>query len=372
LIIHFIYIHIKFIDEMNLHVPQTEEARAEIANLMYLPYQTMTSQSLRPCIGLVQDGILGWNLITSKNTFIDKMDFMNYLMESPRLLNVPHPAIMVKNSKTGKMDPLWTGKQLFSTLIPEKTNLNKYVRGSSSQKDQWIDFDQSERHVYIHNGELLLGSLCKQTLGASSNSIVQVLCNDVDDQGFESTHFLNTMGRIANKYLMTYGFSFLMSDCYATNEMKTHLNSLFSSVRNNLKELKTFANEEKMPDFITEGVSNRLLHTVRDAASMVLQRELSLKNTFRLMVNCGSKGNIINLVQMILCLGQQTCHGERMGSEFKNGPLLKHFESTSDDPACFGFIENSYVSGLTPSQFLFDAIAGREGLVNTAVKTAGT
>ncbi len=297
-------------DEMNLHVPQTEEARCEISNLMHLSKQIITSQSHKPCIGLVQDAVLAWNLITSKETIITRDKFMNLLSHCKEIPKIPPPTIMKKNKETGQMEKYWTGKQLFSCLLPDIFIFKRYVRNSNPEKDEYFDLDQTDSFIDIRDGKLIRGRLCKQTLGVTSNNIVQVLCNDYDNGGYKAIDFLNISQRIGNSWLSEYGFSFLMSDCEPNLKMKQHMDCLFSGANENLKQLREFANEQKMPSFITEGVINRLLQTIRDAAYIILKRELKYNNTFNTMVSCGSKGNTINQVQMILCLGQQTCKGK--------------------------------------------------------------
>ena len=87
----------------------------------------------------------------------------------------------------------------------------------------------------------------------------------------------------------------------------------------------------------------------------------------------GSKGSDINLSSMIACLGQQAANGNRMPNGFFNRSL-PHFETgdAGKHPAAKGFVSNSFYTGLTATEFFFQAVAGREGLVDTAVKTAET
>jgi len=74
---------------------------------------------------------------------------------------------------------------------------------------------------------------------------------------------------------------------------------------------------------------------------------------------------------MIACVGQQAISGSRVPDGFENRSL-PHFEKHSKLPAAKGFVANSFYSGLTPTEFFFHTMAGREGLVDTAVKTAET
>ena len=89
------------------------------------------------------------------------------------------------------------------------------------------------------------------------------------------------------------------------------------------------------------------------------------------MVVAGSKGSFINISQMSACVGQQIVEGKRVPFGFKFR-TLPHFTKDDYSPEARGFVENSYLRGLTPQEFFFHAMAGREGLIDTAVKTAET
>ena len=94
-------------------------------------------------------------------------------------------------------------------------------------------------------------------------------------------------------------------------------------------------------------------------------------NRMLTMIKAGSKGNTINLVQMVGCLGQQSVEGRRINFGFENR-TLPHFTKYDDGPESRGFVESSFVKGLTPQEFFFHAMGGREGLIDTAVKTSET
>lgn len=116
---------------------------------------------------------------------------------------------------------------------------------------------------------------------------------------------------------------------------------------------------------------NGELSRIRDKAGDILKKKLPKYNAPLIMAICGSKGSNINLCQMIACVGQQTVNGSRMPNGFFDRSL-PHFEPYSKYPASKGFVQNSFYSGLTATEFFFHTVGGREGLVDTAVKTAET
>jgi DNA-directed RNA polymerase III subunit RPC1 len=120
-----------------------------------------------------------------------------------------------------------------------------------------------------------------------------------------------------------------------------------------------------------ESILNKTLSDVRETIGSYLRTNLKKSNSALIMAVCGSKGSDINLSQMIACLGQQIVSGQRIGDGFFNR-TLPHFEPFSKYPAAKGFVKNSFFTGLNATEFFFHTIGGREGLVDTAVKTAET
>ncbi|CAF4100212.1 unnamed protein product, partial [Rotaria sordida] len=120
-----------------------------------------------------------------------------------------------------------------------------------------------------------------------------------------------------------------------------------------------------------ENLVNGLLNSARDNTGSSAQRSLSDFNQFKAMVVSGAKGSSINISQVIACVGQQNVEGKRIPFGFKHR-TLPHFIKDDYGPEAKGFVENSYLQGLTPVEFYFHAMGGREGLIDTAVKTAET
>lgn len=107
-------------DEMNMHVPQSMETKAEIKEIMAVPRQIVAPQKNAPCMGIVQDALLGVNRMTGRETFVEKHVLMNILMfvDYDLQKGLPQPAIL-------KPKALWTGKQIISLVIPKTINLDQ-------------------------------------------------------------------------------------------------------------------------------------------------------------------------------------------------------------------------------------------------------
>jgi hypothetical protein len=113
---------------------------------------------------------------------------------------------------------------------------------------------------------------------------------------------------------------------------------------------------------------NNLLNKALEDAGKIGRNSLGKDNRFVMIVNSGSKGGPQNISQMISCFGQQNIDGKRIPNGFDNRPL-PHFCKYDDSPKARGFIENSYITGLTAVEVFYHAMGGRIGLIDTAVKS---
>ncbi|XP_046612722.1 DNA-directed RNA polymerase III subunit RPC1 isoform X1 [Neodiprion virginianus] len=365
-------------DEMNLHLPQTEEARAEALVLMGNKSNLVTPRNGELLIAATQDFITGGYLLTQKDTFLNKSQACQLAScllagdDASMNIDLPEPAIM-------KPVELWTGKQIFSLILkpnkkcPIRANLKTKGRAYTSNEELCIN----DSFVIIRNSELLAGSMDKSTLGSGSKqNIFYVLLRDWGEDA--STTAMWRLARVASYYLMNRGFSIGISDVTPGQGLLKAKHDLLT------------AGYSKCTEYITQMESGRLicqpgcseeesleamilkeLSVIRDHAGKACLKELHPSNSPLVMALSGSKGSFINISQMIACVGQQAISGKRVPNGFEDR-ALPHFGRHSKVPAAKGFVENSFYSGLTPTEFFFHTMGGREGLVDTAVKTAET
>ncbi|GAM20091.1 hypothetical protein SAMD00019534_032660 [Acytostelium subglobosum LB1] len=357
-------------DEMNLHVPQTVETRAEVIEIMMVPRCIVSPQGNRPVMGIVQDSLLASRLFTKRDTLVERDLMMNILMWLPTWDGkIPAPAIL-------KPKKMWTGKQLFSLIIP---NIN-LVRPCSTYSDKEKEKDTSEyasdTMVIIDRGELMAGILDKRSLGNTNGSIIHVTWTE---HGHEATRlFIDQTQTVVNHWLINHGFTVGIGDTIADAATMVKVQNSITSAKSQVKELiiKAQSNQfetqpgRSMLDSFEKEV-NRVLNTARDDAGTNAQKSLSESNNVKAMVNAGSKGSFINISQMMACVGQQNVEGKRVPFGFQHR-TLPHFTKDDNGPESRGFVENSYLRGLTPQEFFFHAMGGREGLIDTAVKTSET
>ena len=150
-------------------------------------------------------------------------------------------------------------------------------------------------------------------------------------------------------------------------EGNTNCDSVIDSYHQGELTLKAGCDAEQT----MEATLNGILSKIREDAGKILKDKLPRHNSALIMAVSGSKGSNINLCQMIACVGQQVINGQRMPNGFCDRSL-PHFEPHSVYPSAKGFVKNAFYDGLTASEFFFHTMGGREGLVDTAVKTAET
>ncbi|ODV89296.1 hypothetical protein CANCADRAFT_65867 [Tortispora caseinolytica NRRL Y-17796] len=350
-------------DEMNLHVPQSEETRAELTQLAMVPLQIVSPQSNKPVMGIVQDSLCGIRKLTLRDTFLNYEQVMNVLLWVPDWDGqVPIPAIM-------KPKPLWTGKQIVSLCIPKGINLIRIDDNNplSSPKDNGM---------LIENGEIIFGVVDKKTVGATGGGLVHTIMREKGPQ--VCCNFFTGIQMVVNYWLLHNGFSIGIGDTIADAATMRDITNTITAAKEKVQDIIRDAQENRLPAepgmTLRESFEHKVSQTLNQARDTTgRSAEMSLKDTnnVKQMVTAGSKGSFINISQMSACVGQQIVEGKRIPFGFKDRSL-PHFTKDDYSPESKGFIENSYLRGLTPQEFFFHAMAGREGLIDTAVKTAET
>lgn len=334
---------------MNLHMPQDEESEAELKNLAAVPYQIISPASNQSIIGIFQDSLLGSYRFTREGIKFDHRAAMNLLMA----LNNINPSIFNNSDK-----PI-TNFQLLTQVIPPLTL--KY------------EFKSSNNIIEIRDGEYIRGQLDKATLGSRTTGLIHRVCNDFGNMA--SADFIDNLQNVITEYMKvsaySVGISDLIADSKTNNEIVEVITNKKKDVKNIIDQIHIGVFENKTGksneiEFETQ-VSNILNQATNDAGKIGL-KNLSRDNRFVTMVNAGSKGSEINISQMISCLGQQTIDGKRIPYGFDNR-TLPHFTKYDDSPGARGFVESSFITGLTPHELFFHAMGGRVGLIDTAVKS---
>eukprot|EP01059_Diplonema_ambulator_P031774 TRINITY_DN5945_c5_g1_i1.p1 TRINITY_DN5945_c5_g1~~TRINITY_DN5945_c5_g1_i1.p1 ORF type:complete len:1903 (+),score=692.17 TRINITY_DN5945_c5_g1_i1:284-5710(+) len=353
-------------DEMNLHVPQSVLTKAELQEFMMVPKNIISPKSNSPVMGIVQDSLLGMYVITRRSCFFDKQFMMNAVMHIPTMpAEIPVPAIL-------KPEQLWTGKQLFSLVLPP---VNFTGKSNEDVDDADPDIPMADTKVRIEKGMLLHGIIDKRSVGSSENSLVHVIYNEFSPDW--ARDLINGIQRITAFYLINKGFSVGVQDTVADVNTKKMIQEIIRRSYDSVDALCNQAQEglDRQPGKTVketfEEMINTILNKTREDAGRRAQQSLTRNNSFKVMVAAGSKGSYLNISQITAVVGQQNVGGKRIPYGFRKR-TLPHFTQDDYGPESRGFVQNSYLEGLTPSEFFFHMSGGREGLIDTACKTAET
>ena len=296
---------------MNLHVPQTLMARAEAEEIMQVKHNIITAQGNCPVIGLIQDALIG-----------------SYLLSGETSLK-RHEAMQIAQCPTGL-----TGREIISTILPPLT----YSKGD----------------VEIVQGKFLRGRLTKKHVGKSNGSLVHVIYNDFGADA--CVNFMHDLQGLAHRYLRVRGFTIGLGDLMRSEEA--------TKICNEERE-KAFEEAKTLED------PNMRLNSCRNIMGRAVVNGMDDSNNFFAMINSGSKGSLVNLTQVQACLGQMNVSGGRIPKQWRDRTATC-FPEGENGPLSRGFVAHSYLEGLNPVEMFNHSMSGREGLIDTAIKTAQT
>ena len=348
-------------DEMNLHMPQDEESEIELIQLAAIPAQIISPANNKSIIGIFQDSLLGCYLFSSENKKYDMRKAMNLLM-SIKKINLD--SVFIGKTEITNFDML-------SQIMPPIS-----LRYKSKRFNDDDDYKTSNNVLEIRNGKFIRGQIDKGVLADGGKGLIQRIYNDYSPRA--SADFIDNIQNIVTEFMKynsySVGISDLISDSKTTNAIakiiigkKMIVNALIDETHLGIFENKT----GKSNDIEFENKVSNILNQTSQETGKIGRMSLSANNRFVIMVNAGSKGSELNIAQMISCLGQQSVDGKRIPYGFENR-TLPHFSKFDDSPSARGFVENSFISGLSPTELFFHAIGGRVGLIDTAVKTSQT
>jgi len=349
-------------DEMNMHMPQNVLAETELRHLAATPYQMISPSANAPIIGIYQDSLLGAYRFTRPNIKFTPRDAMNLLMMFPKV-NVN--ALREAGETISNFDIL---TQILSPItLKYKTKLFEDGEEDSSTSNNVLE---------IRNGKYVRGQIEKSVLASTTKGIIHRICNDYGHM--QAAQFIDDIQNVVTEYMKSSSFSVGISDLIAN---KTTQDSIIQVITAQKQEVQSLINRVHLGIFENNTASsnmmkfesdiNNILNDATNQAGKIGRKSLSKTNRFVMIVNSGSKGSPINISQMISCLGQTNVDGKRIPYGFENR-TLPHFSKFDDSPSPRGFIENSYISGLTAPELFFHAMGGRIGLIDTACKTSQT
>jgi len=354
-------------DEMNLHVPQSEEARTEALLLMQVQDQILSPRFGGPIIGAIRDFITGAYYFTRRENLMPKDEVTRLLTATGYVGPLPEPRV-----KTPQ--PLWSGKQIFSLFLPK--TLNYVLKANLCQGCTKCEEEDCKHDAYvvIKNGELVSGIIDRRSIGSEqSESLLHRIIKDYGTQA--GREFLNKITRLLKLFITMRGFSYpydqLVLSSRAENKIKKTMEKIQKKIDEHIENFRNGTLPRLPGQTLEESFEIYVMHELaraRDEAGKIADQDFTIDNSGIVMTRTGARGSSLNIGQMVACVGQQSVRGKRILRGYV-GRALPHFVNGDPRPRARGFVYNSYQTGLDAIEFFFHAMGGREGLVDTAVRT---
>ena len=341
-------------------MPQDDESEIELRHLAAVPYQLISPANNSSIIGVFQDSLIGSYLFTRENIKFTPREAMNLLAAYPRV----NETLFKNGEDVSNFD-------ILSQILPPLTL--KYKKRQFGEKNPNEDYATSNNVVEIRNGRMMRGQIDKSVLGGGGVGLIQRVCNDFGN--IAASDFIDGLQNIITEYMKSHAYSVGISDLIANKTTNTQIVDVITKKKTEVKNLidqvhlGIFENKTgKSNEVEFEAKVSNILNTATNDAGKIGINSLNSANRFVGLVLSGSKGSDLNISQMISCLGQQAIEGKRISYGY-DSRTLPHFNKFDDGPLARGFIESSFISGLSPEELFFHAMGGRIGLIDTAVKS---
>ncbi|CEF62014.1 DNA-directed RNA polymerase [Strongyloides ratti] len=389
-------------DEMNGHFIQNRVGQTEARELANVGSNFLVPKDGTPLLGLIQDHVVSGVYMTLRGRFFNKEDFMHLLLSAfgqiSKKLVMPPPTMI-------KPEVLWSGKQLISAVImnniPKDVPKINLIGKAKTAINCWIvkgykapPFDMSESEVVFRNGELLVGVLDKAHFGATQYGLIHA-CYDLYGNRI-ATSILSCFSRLFTTHLQFHGFSLGVADILVDNEANKTRTKIIKKIRAVGEECvrKTFKLDDNASELEVKHVLASAYNNPQGDISNVKKWDYSIKqelnklndkicqacvpggliksfpmNSLQMMIQSGAKGSMVNAVQISSGLGQIELEGQRPPLT-ASGRTLPSFKEFDPSPRAGGYVDQRFLTGINPQELFFHTMAGREGLIDTAVKTS--
>jgi DNA-directed RNA polymerase subunit A' len=354
-------------DEMNLHIPQSEEARTEALLLMQVQDQILSPRFGGPIIGAIRDFITSAYLFTRKSNYLTRSDVNKLLLAAKYEGPLPEP-------KVDQPQPLWSGKQIFSLFLPRDMNYvlkANICQGCVKCLEEECQYDA---YVVVKNGDLISGVIDRRSIGAEqSESLLHRIIKDYGSQS--GREFLNKITRMLKLYISMRGFTYSYDELVLSPKAEDKIKKAMERIEKKIEELIESYRKGTLPRLPGQTIEDSFeiyvmneLAKARDESGKIADEDFALENSGIIMTRTGARGSSLNIGQISAVVGQQSVRGKRILRGYVDR-ALPHFKKGDQRPKAKGFVYSSYQSGLDVIEFFFHAMGGREGLVDTAVRT---
>lgn len=336
-------------DEMNMQVPQNIQSEYELSHLSHIKYQIISPTTCAPTIGIILDGLLG----------IYNMSSRNYAINWRHVMNLISPTFNKIKKFNLKKFKYYEGNDVLSFIIPKKIN--------------YPSLDDKTSSTIIKNGVITKGKIGQEFVGiGKKNNLIHNILHNYGNK--KTLQFLNNCNKIAINFNLLYGFTMSPNDAYAQPDVKKQMKIMLNTRKLEICYMLTNAENNKgmvEPEELEKKIFEKL-SIMTSELSKVLQNALPKENNFSIMMDSKAGKDAISRVgQIVGCVGQQVTDGKRMNVDDKFR-CLNYFCQHDDTPLARGFIETPFIDGLSFPEAIFAHTVGRDGLIETSVKTSET
>ncbi|MFH1586115.1 MAG: DNA-directed RNA polymerase subunit A' [archaeon] len=324
-------------DEMNIHSPQTEEARAEAKVLLDVKRNLISPKNNTNLIGCIADAITG-NYLLGKGEY-DK-SYINQILYRSGI-----------NKQFSKKRV--SGYEVFSSILPK------------------INF--SNDSVQIKDGQVVKGDLDKTLFGSEDGDLIKVLDKHLEKD--ETFDVINKAFNLGTNFLTDQGITIAVEDMDLDEEVVNAGKDIINKAEKKTAEIVESFNQGtleiipgKTEEESREILILKVLNEVRTKIGEIVKMEFPKESPVNSMIKSGGGGNILNITQMACCVGQQALWGKRIDIGY-TGRTLSFFKKGDLSPIARGFIPSPFIKGLRPDEFFFGAVTGRDSLMDTALRT---
>jgi len=354
-------------DEMNVIVPQNQLSMMEIKDLTCVQKQIISPQSNSPIIGSIMDNILGSYILTLPNEFISEKYVQNLLLKCSNFNGILPPCDLTKNN-----EKFWKGSTIFSFIFPN----NFTVHNEKKKNDKFLLNYKSETQngkILIVDGQIKNGILDSKIISSCEHSLIHFINNYCD--GNTAAKFIDNIEYLTNQFLKFRGFSVGYYDFKRDNQLqKNNIQTILSAKKQVIQYITNiYTKTQKILKQDFEKNIFNTLNKARDDIGNNVMQSIDKNNSFYQMIKSGAKGNILNISQILGSVGQQNIQWNKKQGRVPlivNNRTLPFYYQFDSSPEARGFVEHSYVDGLNVNEFFFHMQAGREGVIDTACKTA--
>ncbi len=343
-------------DEMNLHVPQGEEARAEAWYLMGARFNLRSPRYGGVIIGIWRSQIAGLFLLTLPSTKLSRKEALQILWDAGIDAELPDKEEI-------------SGKEIFSLILPKGLYIRFKAKAAKSGK-----IPKEEGEVVIEDGRLVKGVIDENAVAPFAGKLLDAIIQEYGPEA--GVKFIDQASRLALAYLKHIGFTIGMDEFEIPKEARDEIEKILSRAEKEAYELieKYERGElEPWPGLsVRETLENLIVNTLnraRNEAVKIVAKYVHLPNSAVVMAVSGARGKLLNIGMIAGCLGQQAIMGSRPMRGYYGNRTFPHFPKNDLGTRSRGFVRHSYSTGLDPFEFFWASAAGREGLTDTAMKT---